>query len=81
MKSLTVLESAQELRISSSCVYSLCSQGLLRHYRVGIGRGVLRIPEDAINEYRQSRMSLLRNGAVVKTAPQRKPNLKHLSLS
>jgi hypothetical protein len=32
-------------------VYLLCAQKRLRHLRVGLGRGTIRVPESAIQEY------------------------------
>lgn len=48
---LTVAEAAESLRLSPASVYSLCSRKLLRHQRVGVGRGKILIPPDAIAEY------------------------------
>jgi excisionase family DNA binding protein len=54
MKRLTVKEAAAELRVSLSTIYALCQQRQLRHERHGPHRGTIRIPEDAIDEYRQT---------------------------
>ena len=48
---LTVAEAAVSLRLSPASVYSLCSRKLLRHQRVGVGRGKILIPPDAVTEY------------------------------
>jgi excisionase family DNA binding protein len=48
---LTVKEAATRLRLSSAAVYALCAGKLLRHSRVGVGRGKILIPPDAIDEY------------------------------
>ena len=48
---LTVAEAAVKLRISESLTYQLCAKNLLRHSRVGCGRGVIRITLEAIEEY------------------------------
>lgn len=32
-------------------VYLLCAKRRLRHIRVGVGRGTIRVPESAIHEY------------------------------
>ncbi|CAN5804166.1 hypothetical protein BH23PLA1_BH23PLA1_18740 [soil metagenome] len=42
------------MRCSLSTVYNLCGRGLLRHHRIGLGRGAIRIPEPAIAEYLES---------------------------
>ena len=51
MKPLTVREAATELRCSAATVYALCAARKLRHQRVGVGRGKILIPPDAITEY------------------------------
>ena len=50
-KPLTVKEAAPELRLSVASVYALCAAKRLRHQRVGVGRGKILIPPDAIAEY------------------------------
>lgn len=59
---LTVREAAEKLRLSEATVYALCAAKKLRHQRVGLGRGKLVIPVDAIAEY-------LAKGTVVSTDP------------
>jgi excisionase family DNA binding protein len=51
---LTVKQAADALGISLALAYNLCQQKRIRHERHGLRRGVIRIPEDAIDEYRQS---------------------------
>ena len=58
MGPFTVKEAAVQLRISAATVYALCAARKLRHQRVGMGRGKLLVPADAIAEY-------LRKGTVV----------------
>lgn len=47
----TVKEAASLLRLSVASVYALCAAKKLRHQRVGVGRGKILIPADAIDEY------------------------------
>jgi excisionase family DNA binding protein len=54
MKLLTVAEAADTFHVSVGTVRALCKTRKLRHERPGLGRGVIRIPEDAIEEYRKS---------------------------
>jgi excisionase family DNA binding protein len=54
MRSYSVIEAAQVLGVSTGTVYGLCSRRRIRHERHGLGRGTIRIPEDAIEEYRRS---------------------------
>jgi excisionase family DNA binding protein len=53
MKMFSVNEAAKELGVSAGTVYALCSRRRIRHERIGLGRGTIRIPADAIDEYRQ----------------------------
>jgi excisionase family DNA binding protein len=48
---LTVKEAAPKLRLSPASVYALCAAKKLRHQRVGLGRGKILIPPEAITEY------------------------------
>ncbi|CAN5702360.1 hypothetical protein BH23PLA1_BH23PLA1_41270 [soil metagenome] len=48
---LTVKDTAARLGISPGLVYSLVAGRKLRFVRIGNGRGRIRIPEDAIEEY------------------------------
>ena len=76
---LSVKQAAKELGVSESLVYGLCAAGKIRHERYGLGRGIIRIPPEAITDYR--------TGCTVKAASQEqfvpppRPSLKHLSLS
>jgi excisionase family DNA binding protein len=50
---LSVKAAAKELGISLSLMYGLCAAGKIRHERHGLGRGVIRIPAEALEEYRK----------------------------
>jgi excisionase family DNA binding protein len=50
-KNYTVKQVAELLSISAQAVYQLCTKKLLRHLRLGTGRGTLRIPESALGEF------------------------------
>jgi excisionase family DNA binding protein len=54
MRRLSVAEAAKELGVSAGTVYALCAARKLRHERHGLGRGRIKIPEDALAEYRRS---------------------------
>jgi excisionase family DNA binding protein len=72
---LTVNQASERLGVSQTLVYALCSARKLRHVRVGLGRGRVMIPEEAIEEYLRARMV---------TAQERRdeppPPLKHITL-
>ena len=70
MTLLTIKQTAERLSVSPALVYALCAQKRLRHERHGLGRGTIRISEEALEEYRRS--------ARVEHATTPAP-LKHLS--
>ena len=74
MRTFTVAEAARELGVSRNLIYALCQRRKIRHERYGLGRGVIRIAEDALAEYQRSRTVQAAAGA----APTLK--LKHLTL-
>jgi excisionase family DNA binding protein len=51
--SFTVRQAAERLGVSPSLVYALVAARRLRHERIGLKRGVIRIPDDAVEEYRR----------------------------
>ncbi len=51
---LSVKDVAKELGVSASLVYRLCAAGKIHHERHGLGRGTIRIPREALDEYRKS---------------------------
>ncbi|MCA9073686.1 MAG: helix-turn-helix domain-containing protein [Planctomycetaceae bacterium] len=50
---MSVRDVATRLNVSPSCVYQLIESGQLRHHRIGVGRGTIRISEEGLNEYLQ----------------------------
>lgn len=48
---LTVKEAAPLLGLSAASVYALCAARRIRHARVGVGRGKIVIPPEAVAEY------------------------------
>ncbi len=73
---MNVRQASERLEVSPSLVYSLCASGKLRHCRVGHGRGRLRIPEDAIEEYLARCTFGVREEKPVASMPR----LKHIRL-
>lgn len=53
MRTFSVQEAARELGVSTALVYGLCARKKIRHERHGLGRGRIRITEDALEEYRR----------------------------
>lgn len=75
---LTVKQAALSLGVSPTLVYALVEARKIRHERYGLGRGTIRIPEDALDEYRKSREV----GVVVDAPPpdRKRLRLKHLKV-
>jgi excisionase family DNA binding protein len=48
---LTVKEVAAELRVTTTTIYELCRAGMIRCLRVGVGRGRIIVPREALTEY------------------------------
>ena len=75
---LSVRETAERLGISPALVYGLCARKRIRHERHGLGRGTIRIPEDALEEYRKGVTVGVTEAASV--PPPRTVKLRHLRL-
>jgi excisionase family DNA binding protein len=48
---MTVKQAADKLEVSQATVYALVASGRLRCYRVGMGRGCIRISDEHLAEY------------------------------
>lgn len=78
---LTVPQAAERLGVKPGLVRRLVAARRLRHARVGLGRGVIRIPEDAIEEYlRDVTVPVAEEGDGAGRPPNRRVSLKHLRL-
>jgi excisionase family DNA binding protein len=73
---LTVKQAAERLGVSAATVYQLCSARRIRHERYGVGRGTIKIPEDALDEYRRS---VTVEPAIATLRPRGAQRFKHLS--
>ncbi len=75
---MKVRGAAARLEVSPATVYSLVASGRLGHYRVGLGRGAIRISEEHIAAY----LLAAERGVAPLQAPSlaRRINLKHLRL-
>jgi excisionase family DNA binding protein len=75
---VTVRQAADRLEVSAATVYALLASGKLRHYRIGNGRGVVRISEGHIADYLQKAEPVAKQPP----APARGPRgLKHLHVN
>ncbi|MBI1213772.1 MAG: helix-turn-helix domain-containing protein [Alphaproteobacteria bacterium] len=77
---LTVKQAAEALGVSTGLIYAMVSARKIDHIRVGLGRGIIRIPEEAIEEYRK-RNSVLAEDVRRTELPMAPPVLKHLKVS
>lgn len=74
----TVRQVAELLGVSASTVYALVAARKLRHERIGLGRGAIRIPRDAVDEYRKSRTVGVAEDGPEPPAPAIRARLRHL---
>jgi excisionase family DNA binding protein len=78
---LRIKEAAELLKISAGTLYFLCASKQIRHVRIraraGAGRGSIRIPMDAIQEYLDRHTVAVVSPSPV---PQRARPLKYLNL-
>jgi excisionase family DNA binding protein len=49
----SVRRAAEALWVSEALIYALCAAGKIRHERYGLGRGTIRIPADALDDFRK----------------------------
>lgn len=72
---MDVKEAAARLEVSSATVYALVAAGKLRAYRIGLGKGRIRISEEHIAEYLAGA-----ERKVTPPPPSRRVKLRHLRL-
>lgn len=70
---ITVKQAAKRLNVSQSLVYALVAAGRLRSYRVGLGRGTIRIDEESLVEVKKE--------PAANVEDQTAAGLKHLAMS
>jgi excisionase family DNA binding protein len=49
-----IIEIAKRLRISNACAYALIDAGKLSCFRIGVGRGTIRVSEEQLQAYLKS---------------------------
>lgn len=77
---LTVREAAERLNVSEKTVRNLLSHGLMSFHRIGTGRGVIRISENAIVAHLAD--NEVRADSTAPTSRKRRQNvsLRHIKL-
>jgi excisionase family DNA binding protein len=73
---MSVKQAAVRLEVCVATVYSLVAAGKLRCYRVGLGRGCIRITEEHIAEY----LGKAEVVPVLPAPPSPPPSLRHIRL-
>jgi excisionase family DNA binding protein len=71
---MTVKQAAEKLEVSQATVYALVASGRLRCYRVGMGRGCIRITDEHLAEYLKGTEPVIAPAP----SPPRHVRLKHL---
>ena len=54
MALLTVKEVSQRLKVSQGCVYQLIAERRLPHFRIGLGRGCIRVRDEDLQKFIES---------------------------
>ncbi len=75
---MNVRQTAARLEVSVATVYSLVASGKLKHYRIGNGRGVVRISDEHFEEFLKGAEP---KAALTPAPPPPAPRLKHLRIS
>ena len=75
---LTVKAAAERLGVSPALIYALVSARKIRHERHGLRRGAIRIPEEALDEYRSRCTVGVEEAASV--PPPKRVKLRHLEV-
>lgn len=73
---MRVREVAKKLDVCVATVYALIASGRLRHFRIGNGRGAIRVSEEHVAEF----LTQAEPAASKPVAPGRHIKLKHLYL-
>jgi excisionase family DNA binding protein len=74
----TVRQAADRLGVSEGTVYGLCTARKLGHIRLGVGRGTIRIPEEALEAFIKA--ATVQPGTPAAPPPPRQ-RLKHLRVN
>ena len=76
---LTVDQAAERLNVSVKTVRNLIRSGKLGHYRIGTGRGVIRISEEALDQH-LAECEVKENHSAPPRRRTKRRELRHISL-
>lgn len=75
----TVAQAAELMQISNSLLYALIEKRKIRHHRLGVGHGAIRISQQDIHEFLDSTtVGIRRKSVVEKKTKSRSQNVRHL---
>lgn len=72
MKLYKVSEIAELFRVSERTVYNWIDWGYMRAIKIGEGRGTIRVPEDAVNEFIENNQTIIESLPSVRELLSRK---------
>lgn len=76
---LTVKEAAERLNVSEKTVRNLLKTGRIGHHRIGAGRGVIRISEEALDRHLVE-CEVRESGSPTSPRRQERRQLRHIKL-
>ena len=76
-KLLTIKTAAHRLDVSPSLLYQMASNGLIRCYKIGVGRGTIRFSETHLQEYLATQETEGKRDT--KIPPRQRSELRHLA--
>src|SRR5256885_862812 len=74
MAALTVRQAAEKLAVAPATIYALCAARRLKHRRIGLGRGTIRIDEQALEEFMTGATVLAQEPATAKSRTAGEPS-------
>ena len=77
---MTVRQAADKLEVSTTLIYQVFASGKPRCYRVGNGRGVIRIDESHVKAFLRESQQEPRPLPAPSPSPSKTPQLKHITI-
>lgn len=76
---MTIKEAAERLSVSEKTIRNLLKSGRLGHHRIGAGRGVIRISEEALDRY-LAECEVRENDSPATPRRRERRKLRHINL-